>query len=340
MSSPKTPISQSCDSASDKPKNDYYFDSYAHYGIHESMLKDSHRTESYRDAIFRNAHLFKDKVVLDVGCGTGILALLCAKSGARKVFAVDCSDIAKQAKRIVKDNGFEDTITVIHGKLEDIQLDTKVDIIVSEWMGYFLLYESMLNSVLYARDRFGSKDVTILPNKATLYLTGIEDREIWERKTSNWDNVYGINMSSMSRKALIEPTVEIVRTNQIVTSTFPVSTIDINRAQVRDLSFEKPFTLHANRDQILHGLCGHFDTLFDLHDNVLLTTSPHSIRTHWKQCIFYFAEPIQLQTGNVLYGNISCRQNAENHRDLDIHITLKMETDTENVIVDQDYRLR
>jgi len=52
---------------------DYYFDSYAHFGIHEEMLKDEVRTQTYRKSILDNTHLFKGKVVLDVGCGTGIL---------------------------------------------------------------------------------------------------------------------------------------------------------------------------------------------------------------------------------------------------------------------------
>lgn len=49
--------------------------SYNHHGIHEEMLKDDVRTRSYRDAIYQNRHLFKDKVVLDVGCGTSILSM-------------------------------------------------------------------------------------------------------------------------------------------------------------------------------------------------------------------------------------------------------------------------
>uniref|UniRef100_A0A914L9N7 Uncharacterized protein n=1 Tax=Meloidogyne incognita TaxID=6306 RepID=A0A914L9N7_MELIC len=79
--------------ASTKPINemtskDYYFDSYAHFGIHEEMLKDEVRTVTYRNAIYHNRHLFKGKVVMDVGSGTGILSMFAAKAGARKVFAV------------------------------------------------------------------------------------------------------------------------------------------------------------------------------------------------------------------------------------------------------------
>lgn len=67
---------------------DYYFDSYAHFGIHEEMLKDEVRTMTYRNSMYHNTHLFKNKVVLDIGCGTGILSMFAAKAGAKKVIGV------------------------------------------------------------------------------------------------------------------------------------------------------------------------------------------------------------------------------------------------------------
>ncbi len=101
---------------------DYYADSYAHFGIHEEMLKDEVRTRSYRNSIINNPHLFKDKIVLDVGCGTGILCMFAAKAGAKKVIGVDMSNIIDQAKIITEVNGFKDTITLVKGKLEEVDL--------------------------------------------------------------------------------------------------------------------------------------------------------------------------------------------------------------------------
>ena len=68
--------------------SDYYFDSYSHFGIHEEMIKDTVRTDSYRRAIQSPLCPLKGKVVLDVGCGTGILSLFAAKAGAKKVYGV------------------------------------------------------------------------------------------------------------------------------------------------------------------------------------------------------------------------------------------------------------
>merc|ERR1719370_897189 len=97
---------------------DYYFDSYAHFGIHEEMLKDEVRTLTYRNSIWHNKHLFKGKIVLDVGCGTGILSMFAAKAGAAKVIGVDMSGIVESARKIVEANGLADKIEIFRGKVE------------------------------------------------------------------------------------------------------------------------------------------------------------------------------------------------------------------------------
>lgn len=104
------------------------------------MIKDKVRTESYRNFILNNPSVFKGATVLDVGCGTGILSMFAAQAGAKKVYAVDASDVAFKAMRNVKENGLDGVVEVIKGKIEDIgdRIAGKVDVIVSEWMGYFL----------------------------------------------------------------------------------------------------------------------------------------------------------------------------------------------------------
>ena len=75
------------------------------------MLKDVVRTNAYRDFIYENKHLFKDKVVLDVGCGTGILSMFCARAGASRVIAVDNSNIIDFARENVYKNNFGEVIS-------------------------------------------------------------------------------------------------------------------------------------------------------------------------------------------------------------------------------------
>lgn len=77
------------------------------------MLEDNPRTDGYRQAIMSNKLYFKDKVVMDVGCGTGILSIFCAQAGAKKVYAVEASNLANLAKDIVKENNLDNVIEVI-----------------------------------------------------------------------------------------------------------------------------------------------------------------------------------------------------------------------------------
>ena len=97
-------------------KKDYYFNSYSSFNIHEEMLKDKIRTGTFKDAIMENTDIFKDKIVLDIGCGTGILSIFAAKAGASHVYAIEFADIADYAKEIIKRNNLNDKITIIKKK--------------------------------------------------------------------------------------------------------------------------------------------------------------------------------------------------------------------------------
>lgn len=90
------------DSAPQEQHDKTYFESYADITVHELMLKDKARTLAYKSAIESNAIDIKDKVILDVGCGTGILSMFCAKCGAKKVYAVEASPLATWTTALVE----------------------------------------------------------------------------------------------------------------------------------------------------------------------------------------------------------------------------------------------
>ena len=261
---------------------DYYFDSYAHFGIHEEMLKDEVRTISYRNAIYQNPHLFQDKVVLDVGCGTGILCMFAAKAGAKMVIGVDMSGIIDHARILVKDNGLDDKITLLKGKMEEVELPVeKVDIIISEWMGYCLLYETMLNTVLTARDKYLAPGGLIFPDKATMYLAAIEDGDYKEEKISYWENVYGFNFKHIQDIALKEPLVDTVNASTVATDSFAFKTIDLYTVQIQDLTFKADFEIHAVRDDYIHAFISYFDITFSAcHVPIVFSTGPKDRYTH------------------------------------------------------------
>jgi protein arginine N-methyltransferase 1 len=268
------------------------------------------------------------------------------KAGAKHVIGVDMSTIIEKAKEIVEVNGMSDKITLLQGKMEEVELPfPKVDIIISEWMGYFLLYESMLDTVLYARDKYLAPDGLIFPDKATIFMAGIEDGEYKDEKigcknlyhylarySANfsivWDNVYGFDYSPLKKTALTEPLVDTVEIKAVVTDPCAIVTLDLYTCTTADLAFNYPFTLDVRRDDFIHALIAWFDIDFTAcHKPIRFSTGPHAKYTHWKQTVFYLRDVLTVQQGEQIKGTLDNRPNAKKKRDLDVKIQYKLETD-------------
>uniref|UniRef100_A0A671LW80 type I protein arginine methyltransferase n=1 Tax=Sinocyclocheilus anshuiensis TaxID=1608454 RepID=A0A671LW80_9TELE len=277
----------------------FFFSKYKQISI---IQLDKVRTESYRDFMYRNMEVFKGKVVLDVGCGTGILSMFAAKAGARKVIAVDQSEIIYQAMDIVRSNKLEDTITLIKGRIEEIDLPVeKVDIIISEWMGYFLLFESMLDSVLYARDRYLAEDGLVYPDRCSISLAAVGDTQKHSDRIAFWDDVYGFKMSCMKKAVIPEAVVEMLKPETVISEAAVVKTIDCGSVTVSELEFTVDFSLKITASTFC---------------TVMFSTAPDCTKTHWKQAVFLLESPIPVKTGEELPGQITVHKNRKDPRAL------------------------
>ncbi|KAI3790614.1 hypothetical protein L2E82_03786 [Cichorium intybus] len=297
--------------------NKNYFGSYSSFGIHKEMISDKVRTDAYRQAIVDNPSLIKGAVVLDVGCGTGILSLFAAQAGASMVNAVEASDkMASVASQIAKDNGLlwnessngNGVVKVVNGMVEDLieskQIKPKsVDVLVSEWMGYCLLYESMLTSVLIARDHWLKPGGAMLPDTATMFVAGFGKGAT---SVPFWENVYGINMSCIG-KELVEdaahiPIVDVIDGNNLVTDTALLQEFDLVTMKPDEVDFTDSVQLQKKSSQSTitkcYGIVVWFETSFTSRfckeAPTVLSTSPYTPSTHWAQTLLTFREPISL----------------------------------------------
>ena len=257
-------------------------------------------------------------------------------------FSSRCASIYNQAVEIVKLNGFSDTITLIQGKVEDITLPVdKVDIIISEWMGYFLLYESMLDTVIYARDKWLVEGGLLFPDKAQLFVCAIEDAEYRERKLDFWENVYGFDMKCIKNLAQLEPLVDCADPEQVMSDSSQLIEIDLYTTTKPDLDFVSKFEIKANRTDYCHALTCYFNVEFSkTHNKLKMSTGPKSKYTHWKQTIFYLDEPLIVHAGEKITGQFSVKRNDKNPRDLDIDIKVDFKGKEQEYHQDRPYRLR
>jgi len=321
---------------------DYYFNSYAHFGIHEDMLKDQVRTGSYMKAILGSRHLFQGKTVLDVGSGTGILCLFAAKAGAKRCIGIECSDIKEHAAVIAERNGYGEVITFVKGKVEEVELPVdQVDIIISEWMGYFLIYESMLDSVLFARDKWLRKDGWLFPDHARLYVGGIEDADYKEDKIGFWSHIWGFDFSPMQEMVIQEPISDFVDVSAIATSTCCVLDLDLQTCRREDLDFLAPYSLTMQRKDFVHAIVVWFDVSFRAHSPpVVLSTAPGQPATHWKQTVLYLDDPLVGHKGDKISGLLAVRKSLQNPRDLDVKVSVDFRGKVGQASKVHSYRVR
>jgi len=300
-----------------------YFASYAHYGIHGEMLSDKVRTGSYRDALVNNKETLSGSNILDLGCGTSILSMFAAEAGAGRVIGVDCSDVIYQAMDIVRENGYSEKITLVKGRLEETDLPVKkFDMIVSEWMGYFLLFEGMLDSVIAARDKYLSPGGTVQPSRCSIHVCAVSDPVRYSQVVEFWGDVYGYKMSCMKAPVLGEANVEVVPEEFVVSSQAKVLELDINKCSVEDTEFSTNFTLEVTKDCEVTAILGYFDTFFDLPNPVMFSTGPCATPTHWKQTIFYLSEKVSCKQNQKLDGKIICKRMKTDARALKVSLEL------------------
>ena len=138
--------------------------------VQHSMVRDAVRVDAYRAALLSCA---PGRRVLDLGSGTGLLAMLAARAGAEHVYAVEASPIADLAEQLIADNGLSDRITVIRGVSTDIELDEPCDLLVHEILDTDPLEEDVLRYTADARERLLTEDALLLPETLDVRVCGV-----------------------------------------------------------------------------------------------------------------------------------------------------------------------
>lgn len=296
------------------------------------MLTDRPRQDAYRNAILSNRSLFAGKSVLDVGAGTGILSLFCAQAGAAKVYAIEASKIADLARELVKENGFADTIEVHQTKIEDFHLEgddqRQVDIIVSEWMGFYLLHEGMLDSVLLARDKFLKPTGSMFPQNASIYVAPCAVPSLFDA----WNLHDGVQMqafgAALRAQKSLKPEIMVLPADDLLHEGTVMAWFDLNEVTLDDLNeFVFNEVTIVQRPGRYQGICLWFKVSFPTSDDgetVTLSTSPTADPTHWKQTVILLPDQYQesVEPTEPVAFNLIMRRNEENQRQYKLEVTI------------------
>lgn len=309
-----------------------YFQFYGYLSQQQNMMQDYIRTSTYQRAILANMDDFKDKVILDVGAGSGILSFFAVQAGARKVYAVEASSMAKHAETLVYHNKLCGRVAVIPGKIEEINLPEMVDIIISEPMGYMLFNERMLETYLHAK-KWLIPNGKMFPSRGDLHITPFSDASLYMEqlnKANFWyhQSFHGVDLASLRDAAVKEyfrqPIVDTFDINICMAKSVRY-TVDFQVAQETDLhKIEIPLTFTMNQTGEIHGLAFWFDVaFFGSTQTVWLSTSPTQPLTHWYQVRCLVETPLFAQRGQIVSGKVVLNSNKRQSYDVDIELAVE-----------------
>ncbi|RNF02430.1 arginine N-methyltransferase, type I [Trypanosoma rangeli] len=309
---------------SHEPLQEQYFDAYTDLGVHRVMLADASRMSFYRQALTCEA-VVRDRVVVDVGSGTGILSMWAARAGARHVFSIEASSLSLVQAQVIDDNDMSDRITLLSETVEAVVLEgvesfiakhegllqgRGVSVIVSEWMGFYLLHEGMLPSVIRARNFFVEVNaklgiacpIEMIPERATIWVAPMNCAAYYEERYREfWGNVGGFDLS---RYGKMEFETQLESTNPLI-DTVPSSCLLHEGAILAELdltsvpeeavasmcrpihfsfgnstAFQRHFSTAHPQGVVVDGFTVWFEVGFR---EWALSTSPWCPPTHWKQ---------------------------------------------------------
>lgn len=261
---------------------------------HGLMVGDRVRTEAYRRAIA--AVVRSGDVVVDIGTGTGILALFACGTGAARVYAIEKDDVIQVAREMAAANGMEDRVILMKGAASEIALPEKADVLITETLGALGLEEGILSLVIDARSRFLRGTARLVPERLTLWTVPVEAADAYAAVAA-WDEDWlGLDLGPARTLAVNSQIVATIEPASFLGTPVPLASIDLGAIEAPFFEDSARFT--ATREGTLYGIAGWFEAT--LAPGVTLTNSPLAPSTHWEQAFFPIEKPTPLRQDEAL----------------------------------------
>ena len=253
------------------------------------MIADAPRMDAYAAALRQTVK--PDSVVMDLGCGPGVFALLACKLGARRVYAVEPNHVIGLAREAAVANGFADRIQFFENLSTEITLDEPATIIVSDLRGVLPWFQQHIPSMIDARKRLLARGGTLIPRRDILWAAVVEAGDRYDELIAPWENnKFDLDLSSGTRLITNTWRKTRIQPEQFLVEPVCWSTIDYREVDSPDVEAE--ISWRAARKGTAHGVAVWFDS--DLVDGIGFSNHPSAPELIYGNGFFPFSQPVEV----------------------------------------------
>jgi PRMT5 arginine-N-methyltransferase/ribosomal protein L11 methyltransferase PrmA len=266
------------------------------------MLADQYRSEAFMQALRGAVH--PGAVVMDIGTGPGIMAVLACQLGASRVYAIEPCEIIQVAREIAAANHCAEKIVFFEDLSTEVTIPVLADVIVSDLRGLLPLFGRHIPSIVDARRRFLAPGGTLIARKDRIWAAVVDTPKEYGKVVDAWDrNPLGHDLSTARRKVLNDFYKVRVTPDQLLTAPQLWATLDYTTMESPDI--RGMLRWNAERNGTGHGILVWFD--MELADGVAFSTGPESPETIYKSVFFPWLEPVRLAAGQNLCVELDAR---------------------------------
>jgi protein arginine N-methyltransferase 1 len=269
------------------------------------MLHDTARMDAFRRAI--TATVRTGDVVVDIGCGSGVLSFMACEAGARKVYAIESGPVIGLARELAVDNGFADRIEFVEGWSTEVDLPEPGDVLVTETIGNAGFDEGIVAWTVDARRRLLRPGAALVPQRVRMWVAPVESSDD-HTLVSDWRSTQlPYDYSAAHRRAVGVLWFTEFGLGNLLGQ--PELAADVDLRSADDAPIASAGTVRVDRDGTLHGLACWFDSL--LCAGVTTDNAPPRTESSWFHGFLPLAEPMSVVAGERLAWDLSASADGD-----------------------------
>ena len=267
---------------------------HAIFEYHRSLLADRERTAAFANAIRETVK--PGQVVVDLGCGTGILSYFACRAGARRVYSIERGEVIEVARALADANGFSDRVIFVEGLSKEIVLPERGDVLVSETIGNSGLEENILGHVVDARERLLAVGAPIVPRKLEILTAAVHFPDRYAKLIEIWDRAHDIDLRAVRAWAAQQSYPLTLEPSELCSSVETIATIDLGTLSAPSVSGEVRFAFQG--PAIVHGFGLWFRA--ELSPGNLLSNAPPRRTPSWSHLFLPLGAPLHVPASSSM----------------------------------------